>query len=95
MNRTGRNAFPWRALWLIPLSILGVLTIVATGGGGGGDDSSFDGDGDVGPVVILPTYNLLLTNLQGDNLLTAAIGTSLTVSIDIDGILHNAIGQRK
>ena len=91
MNRTGRNAFPWRALWLIPLSILGVLTIVATGGGGGGDDDSFDGDSDVGPVVILPTYNLLLTNLQGDNLLTAAIGTSLTVSVDIDGILHNSI----
>lgn len=91
MNRTGRNTSPWRALWLIPLSVLGVLTIVATGGGGGGDDGSFDDDGDAGPVVILPTYNLLLTNLQGDNLLTAAIGSSLTVSIDIDGILHNSI----
>lgn len=91
MNGTARKAMPWRALWLIPLSVLGVLTIVATGGGGGGDDGAFDGDDDTGPVVILPTYNLLLTNLQGDNLLTAAIGTSLTISIDIDGILHNAI----
>ena len=91
MIRTDNEPSPWRTLWLIPVSVFAVLSIVATGGGGGGDDDgSFVGDGDVGPVNLLPTYNFFLTNLQGDNLLTVqrpvgAIGVAFAVSIDIDG----------
>lgn len=93
MIKTDGNASLWRVLWLIPVSVFAVLTIVATGGGGGGDDGGapIGGGDDPGPVNILPTYNFLLTNLQGDNLLTATLGGSLAVSIDIDGMLHNSI----
>ena len=93
MIRTDGNASPWRTLWLIPVSLFAVLTIVATGGGGGGDDGGapIGGGDDPGPVNILPTYNFLLTNLQGDNLLTATLGGGLAASIDIDGLLHNSI----
>jgi hypothetical protein len=97
MIRTDNNTWPWRTLWLIPVSVFAVLTIVATGGGGGGDDSggSIGGD-DPGPVSLLPTYNFFLTNLQGDNLLTVqrpggAIGIAFSVSFDIDGLLANTV----
>jgi hypothetical protein len=75
------------------VALFAVLTIVATGGGGGSDDGggSIGGGDDPGPVIILPTYNFFLTNLQGNNLLTAAVGNGLTVSIDIDGLLHNTL----
>lgn len=95
MTRPDGNASPWRTLWLIPVSLFAVLTIVATGGGGGGGD---DGGGliddvDPGPVNILPTYNFFLTNLQeaDGGLLTASLGSGLTVAIDIDGLLANSI----
>ncbi|MDH3586673.1 MAG: hypothetical protein OEQ30_06255 [Gammaproteobacteria bacterium] len=95
MIRTDKGAWPWRALWLIPVSVFAVLTIVATGGGGGGDDISnpISGGDDPGPVNILPTYNFFLTNLQDTDggLLTASLGSGLTVSIDIDGLLANTI----
>ncbi len=97
MIRTDDDPSPWRTLWLIPVSVFAVLSIVATGGGGGdGDDGSFVGDGDAGPVNLLPTYNFFLTNLQGDNLLTVqrpvgAIGVAFAVSIDIEGLLANTL----
>jgi hypothetical protein len=82
MIRTDKGAWPWRALWLIPVSVFAVLTIVATGGGGGGDDISnpISGGDDPGPVNILPTYNFFLTNLQDTDggLLTASLGSGLT-----------------
>jgi hypothetical protein len=95
MIRTDDSASRWRTLWLIPVSVFAVLTIVATGGGGGGDDDggSIGGGDDPGPVNILPTYNFFLTNLQeaDGGLLTASLGSGLTVSIDIDGLLANSI----
>lgn len=91
MTRPDGNASPWRTLWLIPVAVFAVLTIVATGGGGGGDDGGgLIDDVDPGPVTILPTYNFLLTNLSSGELLTASLGSGLSVSIDIDGILHNS-----
>lgn len=97
MIRTDNHASPWRALWLIPVSVFAVLTIVATGGGGGGDDGggSID-DVDPGPVNLLPSYNFFLANVSDDNLLTVqrpggAIGVAFTVSIDIDGLLANTV----
>lgn len=82
---------PWRGLWLIPVFVLGVLSIVATGGGSGGNGSNGGDFDDDGPVNIMPTYNFFLTNLPGDNLLTAVVGGELTVSIDIDGLFANRL----
>ena len=90
MIRIDDNASPWRALWLIPVSVFAVLTIVATGGGGGDDDGGSIDDIDPGPVNLLPTYNFLLTNLSSGELLTASLGSGLSVSIDINGMLHNS-----
>ena len=91
MIRTDDSASRWRTLWLIPVALFAVLTIVATGGGGGGDDGVGPIDDiDPGPVNLLPTYNFLLTNLSSGELLTASLGSGLSVSIDIDGILHNS-----
>ena len=97
MTRPDGNASPWRTLWLIPVSIFAVLTIVATGGGGGGDDGGgLIDDVDPGPVNLLPTYNFFLTNLSDGSLLTVqrsggGIGVPFTVSIDIDGLLANTV----
>ncbi len=95
MIKTDNKALPWRTLWLIPVLVFGVLTIVATGGGGGGDDSGgpIGGGDDPGPVNILPTYNFFLTNLQDTDggLLTVSLGSGLTVSFDIDGLLANTV----
>ena len=38
MIRKDKKPLPWRTLWLIPVSVFAVLTIVATGGSGGDDD---------------------------------------------------------
>jgi hypothetical protein len=92
MIRTDDHASPWRTLWLIPVSVFAVLTIVATGGGGGGDDGGVSIDDiDPGPVNLLPTYNFLLANLSSGELLTASLGSGFSVSIDIDGLLHNSL----
>lgn len=93
MIKTSTNPSPWRALWLLPVSVFAVLTIVATGGGGGGGDDGggLGGGDDLGPVTILPTYNFLLTNLNTGELLTASLGSGLSVSIDIDGLLHSSV----
>lgn len=90
------NPSPWRALWLLPVSVFAVLTIVATGGGGGGDDGigPID-DVDPGPVNLLPSYNFFITNLPGDNLLTVQSPPGdpipFAVSMDIDGLLANTL----
>ena len=91
MTRTYEDVSPWRSLWMIPVTVFAVLTIIATGGGGGGDGGDTIDDVDPGPVNILPTYNFFLKNLQGDNLLTAALGSGLVVAIDIDGLLANTV----
>jgi hypothetical protein len=90
MTKPDKKPWPLRALWLIPVLVFGVLTIVATGGSGGDGGDTIE-DVDPGPVTILPTYNFFLTNLQGDNLLTAAFGSGLAVSLDIDGLLANTV----
>lgn len=92
MIRPDNKSSPWRMLWVIPVSVFGVFTIIATGGGGGDDGGDTIDDIDPGPVNILPTYNFFLKNVQGeDSLLTAAFGSGLTVSIDIDGLLANTV----
>jgi hypothetical protein len=94
MIRTDSHASPWRALWLLPVTVFAVLSIVATGGGGGGDDGggSID-DVDPGPVNLLPTYNFFLTNVSDPEiaLLTASLVSGINVSFDIDGLLANSI----
>ena len=96
MIRTNDHASPWRTLWLIPVSVFGVLTIIATGGGGGdggdGGAGSID-DVDPGAVNLLPTYNFFLTNLSSaeSSLLTASLASGINVSFDIDGLLANSI----
>jgi len=87
MTRLQNSAHLWRTLWLFPVAVLALLSIVATGGGGGGggDDGTFD-DNNVGPPTILPNYNFFLANLPGDALLTASVGGLFTVSVDIDGL---------
>lgn len=91
MTAPDKYSWPWRTLWLIPVTLFAVLTIIATGGGGGDDGGGSNGGGDPGPVIILPTYNFFITNLPDDNLFTASVGSGLTVSIDIDGLLHNSV----
>lgn len=96
MIKTDNNASPWRTLWLIPVSLFAVLTIVATGGGGGDGGGGPIDDGDSGPVNLLPTYNFFLANLADGSLLTvqrpgAAIGVAFAVSFDIDGLLANTV----
>ncbi len=76
---------PWRALWLFPVVVLGVLSIVATGGGGDGDDGAIV-PGDDLPLNILPNYNFFVTNLSSGELLTASVGELFTVSVDIDSL---------
>ena len=93
MTRPDGNTSPWRTLWLIPVSVFAVLTIVATGGGGGdGGDGSID-DIDPGPVNLLPTYNFFLTNLSSpeSSLLTVSLASGINVSFDIDGLLANSV----
>lgn len=87
MTRLQNHARPWRVLWLIPVAVFAVLSIVATGGGGGGGDGGgvVNVDDDL-PVIILPNYNFFLANLANDELLTANIGNLFTVSVDIDGV---------
>ena len=94
MIRTDNHASPWRALWLIPVSVFAVLTIVATGGGGGDDDGGgLVDDVDPGTVNLLPSYNFFLTNLSdtSSSLLTASLAIGINVSIDIDGLLANSV----
>ena len=96
MIRTDDNPSPWRALWLIPVSVFAVLTIVATGGGGGDDDGGGGGsidDVDPGAVNLLPSYNFFLTNDSdpGTALLTASLASGTLVSFDIDGLLANTL----
>lgn len=88
----------WRAFWLLPVMLLAALSIVASGGGGGGDgdgngggsDDGGDGGGD-GPVTILTTYNMILTNLPGDNLLTADVGGAFSVALDFDSLYFTTL----
>jgi hypothetical protein len=97
MTTPENRTWPWRRLWLLPITLIAAATLVACGGGGGGDGGGSNGGGiddggdDPGPVNILPTYNFLLANVPGDNLLTASINSGISVSIDIDGLLHNSL----
>jgi hypothetical protein len=90
MTKPLNNSRPWRLLWLFPVAVLAVLSIVASGGSGGGDGPEFD-DADDLPLVILPTYNFFLANLEGDALLTAAVGSLFTASVDIDGLFPGSL----
>lgn len=90
MTKSLNSSQPWRVLWLFPVAVLAVLSIVATGGGGGGGDPDFDDDDDL-PLNILPTYNFFLTNLPGDNPLTVAVGSLFTVAVDIDGLFPGSL----
>lgn len=84
-----------RVLWLLPVSVLAVLTIVASGGGGGGDGDGpaggGGGNGDDEPVVILPNYSFFLGNRVDGNLLTANVGGDLNVTMDIFGLLASSL----
>ena len=94
MTRPDGNTSPWRTLWLIPVSVFAVLTIVATGGDGGGDGGGGSIDVvDPGPVNLLPTYNFFLTNLSSpeSSFLTVSLASGINVSFDIDGLLANSV----
>lgn len=90
MTQSLNSSRPWRVLWLFPVAVLAVLSIIATGGGGGEDGITI-GDNDDLPLNILPTYNFFLANLAGDAPLTATLGSSLTISVDIDGLFPGSV----
>jgi hypothetical protein len=80
-----------RGLWLVPVSLLAVASIIATGGGGGGGNGSELEDPEDLPLTILPTYNFFMTNLAQGGLLTVAAGSDMTVTIDIDGLFASSV----
>ena len=80
-----------RGLWLLPVSLLAVASIIATGGGGGGGNGNESEDPEDLPLTILPTYNFFMTNLAQGGLLTVAAGGEMTVTIDIDSLFAGAV----
>jgi len=74
----------WRALLVIPISVVAVLSIVATGGSSGGDDDGFDGDVPEVPPIILPAYNFEIGSTDSTEnvplVIEAGIGAVLEVS---------------
>jgi hypothetical protein len=89
MKLPERRYRSWRWLLLLPVSMLGVLSLIATGGGGN-SGNEFDDDDDQ-PVTLLPTYNFFLTNLVDGGLLTVVAGGEMTVAIDIDGLFAGSV----
>lgn len=79
-----------RGLWLLPVAMLAVLSIIATGGGGNGG-GNFDDDDDDQPVNLLPTYNFFMTNLAQGGLLTVAVGQQMSVAVDIDSLFAGSV----
>jgi hypothetical protein len=86
---TTTNQF-WRALLVIPISVVAVLSIVATGGSSGDGDDGFNGDGGNGddvPPIILPSYNFEIGSTD------SAIDVPLTVSVGTLGELDVNFGN--
>ena len=50
----------WRALLVLPISVVAVLSIVATGGSSGGGDDGFGDEEPEVPAIILPAYNFVI-----------------------------------
>lgn len=84
MDTTQPRTRKWRVLWLVPVAVFAVLSVIATGGSGGGNNAD---EGEDLPIGLLPSYNFFLTALQGNAPLTAVVGDAFTVTVDIDGIL--------
>ena len=77
------------------IGVLGLALIVGSGGGGGDDGGGNlpGGGGAVGddPVTILTTYNMILTDLPSENLLTGNIGGAYSVALDFDSLFFTTI----
>ncbi len=78
-----------RYLLASAITVLGLALLIGSGGGGGGGDDnsgSLPGGGGVidDPVTILPTYNMILADLPGENPLTANVGGAYSVALDFD-----------
>jgi hypothetical protein len=71
------------------------LMLIFAGCGGGGGSGNAGGNGNDGgvepPINLLPSYNFFLENLQGDSPLTAVVGESFTVTVDIVGLLPGGL----
>jgi hypothetical protein len=77
----------------LAIGVLGLGLIIGSGGGGDDGGSVPDG-GDAGgddPVTILTTYNMILTDLPDENLLTADVGNDYSVALDFDGSFFTTI----
>jgi len=83
----------WRALLIIPISVVAVLSIVATGGSSGDGDGSFDGDGPDEPPIILPSYNFEIgsTDSTVDVPLTVSVGTLGELSVNLGNTILGRI----
>jgi hypothetical protein len=84
-----QNRIPWwRTMLLIPLAVMGVASIVATGGGE--EEEVFDEEPE-GPPTIPPVLNFLLSSLQGGTPLTLSEGSGVTVSVNFTDIVFGTV----
>jgi hypothetical protein len=83
----------WRALLVIPISVMAVLSIVATGGSSGGDDDGFDDDIPEVPPIILSTYNFEIgsTDSTVDVPLTVGVGNIAEISVSFGNTILGSI----
>jgi hypothetical protein len=90
MTQSLNSSRPWRLLWLFPVAVLAVFSVIATGGGGGDDGIDVGDPGDL-PLTILPTYNFFLVSLTDEEPFTATLSNALTISVDFDGLFPGAV----
>lgn len=88
MTHSSNNAYGWRMLLIIPIAVMAVLSIVATGGssGGGGDDIIPQP-----PPTILTTYNFAIGSLINDMPLEAEVGGVFTATVNFGNTLRGSM----
>jgi len=73
----------WRALLVIPISVVAVLSIVATGGSSGDGDDGFDGDVPEVPATILPAYNFEIGSTDSTENVPLTIGVGNVAVLEV------------
>lgn len=93
MKTTTENSQCWRALLMIPIAVMAVLSIVATGGSSGGGDDGFDGDVPEEPPIILSTYNFEIgsTDSTLDVPLTVSVGNVAELAVNFGNTILGSI----
>jgi hypothetical protein len=99
MSQSNESSFRSRILLLVPVAVLGVLSIIATGGGGGGGNGNGGGNGEV-PPIILSSYNFEIgswlaqggLSVEASAFLVAVdFGNTLTGSVNLDVGSNNQV----